>query len=58
MTSLGVIGALVGHADRMTITLVTGATRGLGHETARRLVEAGHTVYVGARDESRVAGAS
>jgi NAD(P)-dependent dehydrogenase (short-subunit alcohol dehydrogenase family) len=34
----------------MTITLVTGATRGIGREVARRLVEAGHTVYVGARD--------
>lgn len=34
----------------MTATLVTGATRGLGREVARRLVEAGQTVYVGARD--------
>jgi NAD(P)-dependent dehydrogenase (short-subunit alcohol dehydrogenase family) len=34
----------------MTTTLVTGATRGLGHEVARRLVEAGHAVYLGARD--------
>ncbi|MBT2502438.1 SDR family NAD(P)-dependent oxidoreductase [Curtobacterium sp. ISL-83] len=34
----------------MTTTLVTGATRGLGKETARQLVQAGHTVYVGARD--------
>ena len=37
----------------MTITLVTGATRGLGRETARQLVAAGHTVWVGARDEAR-----
>ncbi len=37
----------------MTTTLVTGATRGLGRETARQLVAAGHTVYVGARDEAR-----
>jgi len=36
----------------MTTTLVTGATRGLGREVARRLVEAGHTVYLGARDLS------
>ncbi len=34
----------------MTTTLITGATRGLGREAARRLVEQGHTVYVGARD--------
>ena len=32
------------------ITLITGATRGLGRETARRLNDAGHTVYIGARD--------
>jgi NAD(P)-dependent dehydrogenase (short-subunit alcohol dehydrogenase family) len=37
----------------MTITLVTGANKGLGFETARRLVEAGRTVYVGARDPHR-----
>jgi NAD(P)-dependent dehydrogenase (short-subunit alcohol dehydrogenase family) len=37
----------------MTTTLITGATRGLGRETARRLVAAGHTVYVGARDDAR-----
>jgi NAD(P)-dependent dehydrogenase (short-subunit alcohol dehydrogenase family) len=34
----------------LTTTLITGATRGLGREAARRLVELGHTVYVGARD--------
>ncbi|CAN5336357.1 SDR family NAD(P)-dependent oxidoreductase [soil metagenome] len=37
----------------MTTTLVTGATRGLGFEVARRLVEAGQTVYLGARDLDR-----
>ncbi len=37
----------------MTTTLITGATRGLGYETARRLCEAGHTVYLGARDLDR-----
>jgi NAD(P)-dependent dehydrogenase (short-subunit alcohol dehydrogenase family) len=34
----------------MAIALVTGATRGIGQEVARRLVEAGQTVYLGARD--------
>jgi NAD(P)-dependent dehydrogenase (short-subunit alcohol dehydrogenase family) len=37
----------------MTTTLVTGGTRGLGLETARRLVLAGHRVYLGARDLAR-----
>ncbi|MEX2971207.1 SDR family oxidoreductase [Streptomyces sp. C184] len=37
----------------MTTTLITGANKGLGFETARRLIEAGHTVYVGARDAHR-----
>ncbi|MCC2280437.1 SDR family oxidoreductase [Streptomyces sp. ET3-23] len=37
----------------MTTTLITGANRGLGLETARRLAEAGHTVLLGARDLSR-----
>ena len=34
----------------MTTTLITGSNRSLGLETARRLVEAGHTVYAGMRD--------
>jgi len=37
----------------MTITLITGANKGLGYETARQLTEAGHTVWIGARDPSR-----
>ena len=35
------------------ITLITGANKGLGHETARRLRDAGHTVYLAARDPER-----
>ncbi|WP_392667834.1 SDR family NAD(P)-dependent oxidoreductase [Streptomyces sp. LN785] len=37
----------------MTTTLITGANKGLGRETARRLVAAGHTVYIGSRDPER-----
>ncbi|MBO9534128.1 MAG: SDR family NAD(P)-dependent oxidoreductase [Solirubrobacteraceae bacterium] len=37
----------------MTVTLITGANKGIGHETARQLVDLGHTVYVGARDAAR-----
>ncbi|MEU1782266.1 SDR family oxidoreductase [Streptomyces abikoensis] len=37
----------------MTRTLITGANKGLGHETARRLLAAGHTVYIGSRDAER-----
>ncbi|MFD5113575.1 SDR family NAD(P)-dependent oxidoreductase [Streptomyces sp. NPDC058391] len=37
----------------MTTTLITGANKGLGLETARRLVAAGHTVFLGARDIRR-----
>lgn len=37
----------------MTTTLITGANKSLGYETARQLVALGHTVYVGARDPER-----
>jgi NAD(P)-dependent dehydrogenase (short-subunit alcohol dehydrogenase family) len=37
----------------MTITLITGANKGLGYETARQLIELGHTVYLGARSTER-----
>lgn len=34
----------------MTTTFITGANKGLGHETARRLAQEGHTVILGARN--------
>lgn len=37
----------------MTITLITGGTKGLGHETARRLADAGHDVWLTGRDPGR-----
>jgi NAD(P)-dependent dehydrogenase (short-subunit alcohol dehydrogenase family) len=35
------------------VALVTGANKGIGREIARQLAAAGHTVYVGSRDEDR-----
>ena len=37
----------------MTTTLITGANKGLGKETARQLIAGGHTVWIGARDQAR-----
>ncbi|WP_336922972.1 SDR family NAD(P)-dependent oxidoreductase [Aquipuribacter sp. SD81] len=37
----------------MSTVLITGATRGLGRETARQLVARGHDVWVAARDPER-----
>jgi NAD(P)-dependent dehydrogenase (short-subunit alcohol dehydrogenase family) len=35
------------------ITFITGANKGLGYETARRLTDLGHVVILGARDQQR-----
>jgi NAD(P)-dependent dehydrogenase (short-subunit alcohol dehydrogenase family) len=37
----------------VTVTLITGANKGLGYETARQLLAQGFTVYLGARDIER-----
>jgi NAD(P)-dependent dehydrogenase (short-subunit alcohol dehydrogenase family) len=38
----------------MTVSLVTGANRGIGLEVARQLAALGHTVLAGARDPAKV----
>jgi NAD(P)-dependent dehydrogenase (short-subunit alcohol dehydrogenase family) len=35
------------------VPAITGSNKGLGYETARQLIAAGHTVYIGARDPER-----
>jgi NAD(P)-dependent dehydrogenase (short-subunit alcohol dehydrogenase family) len=37
----------------MSTILITGANKGLGYEAARRLLAAGHDVWMGARDPAR-----
>jgi NAD(P)-dependent dehydrogenase (short-subunit alcohol dehydrogenase family) len=37
----------------MAIILITGANKGLGFESARQLIAAGHTVWIGSRDAER-----
>ena len=42
-----------GNDRTMKRILITGANKGLGYEAARQLADAGHTVYIGARDLER-----
>ena len=37
----------------MSIIFITGGNKGLGYESARRLIEMGHKVYIGSRNEER-----
>jgi NAD(P)-dependent dehydrogenase (short-subunit alcohol dehydrogenase family) len=37
----------------MTVTLVTGANKGLGYEAARQLIDRRQNVYIGARSVER-----
>jgi NAD(P)-dependent dehydrogenase (short-subunit alcohol dehydrogenase family) len=54
-----VTDAVAGKGEReVTVTLITGANKGLGYETARRLIAERHTVYAGARNAERGAAAA
>lgn len=39
--------------NRNRIVLITGGNKGLGYESARRLLEMGYKVYIGSRNEER-----
>jgi len=45
-------------SDHRPVILITGATRGIGHAAARRLLERGAVVIVGSRDEKRARAAA
>jgi NAD(P)-dependent dehydrogenase (short-subunit alcohol dehydrogenase family) len=47
------VKAILTHMNEKPTALVTGANKGIGHETARRLAEREMTVLVGARDRAR-----
>jgi NAD(P)-dependent dehydrogenase (short-subunit alcohol dehydrogenase family) len=55
---VGTAGADAGDMSDTTYALVTGANKGLGLTTVRRLAELGWTVLLGARDASRGAAAA
>lgn len=39
--------------NRNRIVLITGGNKGLGYESARRLLEMGYKVYIGSRNKER-----
>lgn len=49
---------MASHSEQILVALVTGANQGIGLETARRLIQAGHVVYLGARNPERGAAAA
>ncbi|WP_246037692.1 SDR family NAD(P)-dependent oxidoreductase [Saccharothrix texasensis] len=46
-------GPFISEGRDVTVTLITGANKGIGFETAKQLSELGHVVYLGARDVER-----